>query len=340
MFFKSVFRTVLSTLAVATCLTASASAQDKAAKYLFGAKKLPAATKANSYGFYTKGCLAGGVAIPIDGPTWQAMRLERNRRWGHPDLIRIVQDLSVNAAKFDGWRGLLVGDISQPRGGPMLSGHASHQVGLDADIWLTPMPNRTLTYEERMHTSAISVLKKGTLNVDPNIWSQAHAKLIMRAAAYKDVERLFVHPGIKRELCDNWKGDRAHLGKVRPYYGHHYHFHIRMKCPADSVGCKSQAKVPAGDGCGAPLDWWFEPARWAKPKPAKPAKPPVTPPKPKFKTMADLPAACTAVLRAPMPKSEADVTLGKMVYSQVELNYTGHPEFTSMSGLPIPAPAR
>lgn len=331
------FRTILAALAVSCILAFPAHAENKPAKVLFGSKKLPTTQNANSYGFYTKGCLAGGVAMPIDGPTWQAMRLERNRRWGHPDLIAIVQDLSKNAAKHDGWPGLLVGDISQPRGGPMLSGHASHQVGLDADIWLTPMPSRTLTYKERMHTSAISVLKKGTLKVDSNIWTPAHAKLVMRAAAYKNVERLFVHPGIKRELCDNWKGDRTHLGKVRPYYGHHYHFHIRMKCPADSVGCKSQAKVPQGDGCGAPLDWWFEPARWARPKPVKPPTKPVVPPKPKYKTLADLPSACRDVLVAPMPRSEADVTLGKVVYSDVELNYTGHPTFNAINNLPTPA---
>ena len=37
-----------------------------------------------SIGYYTHGCLAGGVALPINGPTWQVMRLSRNRNWGHP----------------------------------------------------------------------------------------------------------------------------------------------------------------------------------------------------------------------------------------------------------------
>lgn len=310
-----------------------ASAENKPAKILFGSEELPSTQNANSYGFYTKGCIAGAVAMPIDGPTWQAMRLERNRRWGHPDLISLVQDLSKKAAANDGWPGLLVGDISQPRGGPMLSGHASHQVGLDADVWLTPMPDRRLTYQERTQTSAISVLKKNTLKVDKNIWTQAHANLIMRAASYPNVERLFVHPGIKKELCDNWKGDRSNLNKVRPYYGHHYHFHIRLKCPPGSVGCKSQVRVPDDNSCGAPLAWWFEPARWAPPKPAKPGTKPKTRVE---KTLADLPKACTAVLNANGPNSEADVTLGKMVYSDVKLNYTGRPNFRNLTDIPIP----
>src|SRR5262249_5734421 len=109
------------------------------AKELFGRKTAPPPLQARTIGFYSKGCLAGRVALPINGPTWQVMRLSRNRNWGHPNLIAFLERLSAQAPKT-GWHGLLVGDLSQPRGGPMLTGHASHQVGLDADIWLTPMP--------------------------------------------------------------------------------------------------------------------------------------------------------------------------------------------------------
>ena len=126
---------------------------EQLAKNLFGGKRLPAATPPKSFGFYSKGCFAGGVAIATDGPTWQAMRLSRNRRWGHPAMIKLIEKLSRDATA-DGWPGLLIGDISQPRGGPMLTGHASHQIGLDADIWFTPMPNRRLSATERENMSA------------------------------------------------------------------------------------------------------------------------------------------------------------------------------------------
>src|SRR5215475_6016150 len=133
------------------------------AKELFGAAKTPAPMAARSIGFYAKGCLAGAKALPIDGPAWQAMRLSRNRNWGHPELIGVVEKLAVDARQHDGWPGLLVGDISQPRGGPMLTGHASHQVGLDADIWLTPMPDRRLSEKEREDLSATSMLSADKL---------------------------------------------------------------------------------------------------------------------------------------------------------------------------------
>jgi penicillin-insensitive murein DD-endopeptidase len=280
----------------------------QSAKQIFGAAKLPAMLPSRPTGFYSKGCLAGGVALPTDGPTWQAMRLSRNRRWGHPDLIALVERLSRDAAAKDGWPGLLVGDISQPRGGPMLSGHASHQIGLDADIWLTPMPDRTLTAKEREDISATSMLKKNSLYVDDAVWTPARARLLMRAASYPEVERIFVHPGIKKKLCDTWTGDRSALGKLRPYYGHYYHFHIRIKCPPGVSGCRSQNPPPPGTGCDESLAWWFTDEPWA---PAKPKKKDDKPqPKKREIQLSDLPSACAAVVSAPGPASEAEVTFG------------------------------
>uniref|UniRef100_UPI0031F52B59 penicillin-insensitive murein endopeptidase n=1 Tax=Martelella sp. UBA3392 TaxID=1946834 RepID=UPI0031F52B59 len=181
---------------LALAMTASSAVAEDfppPAKVLFASETAPTAGKPQSIGFYSKGCLAGAEALPIDGPTWQAMRLSRNRRFGHPDTIALIKKLSREAAQYDGWPGLLVGDISQPRGGPMLSGHASHQVGLDADIWLNPMPDRQLTLREREDISAQSVLKNdGTLFVDPEKFTPAHERLIMRAASYPEVQRIFV----------------------------------------------------------------------------------------------------------------------------------------------------
>ncbi|MGL4491162.1 MAG: penicillin-insensitive murein endopeptidase, partial [Rhizobiaceae bacterium] len=176
-------------LAVIVSMLNTAVAQDATpAKELFGAVKLPAVTPPQAAGFYSKGCVSGAIAIPVDGPAWQVMRLSRNRRWGHPDLIKVVEKLAVDGQKV-GWSGLLVGDISQPRGGPMLTGHASHQIGLDADIWLTPMPNRRLTEDEREKLSATSMLKGDGLYVDPDIWTPGQAAILKTAASYPQVER-------------------------------------------------------------------------------------------------------------------------------------------------------
>lgn len=289
-------------VAALSVFSGAATAQDGAARDFFGAKDLPAAAAPSSYGFYSKGCIAGAVALPVDGPNWQAMRLDRNRRWGHPTMISLIERLSRDAAA-QGWPGLLVGDISQPRGGPMTSGHASHQVGLDADIWLNPMPARRLSANERENISAQSMLKDGTLFVDDRKWTPAHARLIMQAASYPEVERLFVHPGIKKKLCDTWDGDRSALGKVRPYWGHHYHFHIRIKCQPGSPGCRSQNPPPSGTGCDESLAWWFTDEPWADPD-----DPPEPAPEPRPTQLSELPSACMRVLNAAAVPSEAAAT--------------------------------
>lgn len=264
------------------------------AKVLFGSKPLPADLNPQAVGFYSKGCLAGGTAIPVDGPNWQVMRLSRNRRWGHPELVGVLEELSINAKKV-GWNGLMVGDMSQPRGGPMLTGHTSHQVGLDADIWFTPMPDKRLTYREREELSAISVLKNGSLYVDDARWSRSYTNLLREAAGFSQVQRILVHPGIKKKLCDTVKGDRAWLAKIRPYYGHHYHFHMRIFCPKGSPGCKPQKAVGTNIGCDAKtLNWWFKVAL----KPRKPSKKDKPAKKRREKVLSDLPKACVNVLNA------------------------------------------
>src|ERR1700716_461510 len=99
------------------------------AKELFGRKVLPAAMPTRVVGFYAKGCIAGAEGLPINGETWQVMRLSRNRNWAHPNMVALLERLADKAHKDAGWPGILVGDMSQPRGGPMFTGHASHQVG-------------------------------------------------------------------------------------------------------------------------------------------------------------------------------------------------------------------
>ena len=306
----------LALMSAALVVTGPAQAQDKgsvnpkplpplanpndpniAAKELFGRKLAPAALALQAIGFYAKGCIAGAVALPINGSAWQVMRLSRNRNWGHPDLIALLERVAIKAQKTAGWPGLLVGDMSQPRGGPMFTGHASHQIGLDADIWLTPMPNRQFSREEREETSAVMMVRKDRLDIDPSTWTPTHLTVIRAAAQEPQVERIFVNAAIKKALCREAKGDRSWLSKVRPMYGHDYHFHIRMKCPPGSANCEAQTPPADGEGCSAgDLAYWFSDA-------VLHPKPPPKPPKPKPPlTLANLPSECRQVLQAPDAK--------------------------------------
>lgn len=263
------------------------------AKQLFGRKTTPAKMQAQAIGFYSNGCMSGARALPINGPTWQVMRLSRNRMWGHPDLIAFLHRLAERLPKVSNWHGMLIGDMSQPRGGPMLTGHTSHQVGLDADIWLTPMPDRELTRLEREEMSATMMVREDRRDVDPNVWTPGHLQLIKAAAEDHEVERILVNAAIKKALCREAKGDRTWLWKVRPFWGHDYHMHVRIRCPAGSPECKPQDPPKNDDGCDADLEKWFKESILYP-------KPPVTPPKPKPQLkLAQMPPACRTIVQAP-----------------------------------------
>jgi len=267
------------------------------AKQLFARKLLPSAGPARVIGSYVKGCLAGAVPMPITGNTWQVMRLSRNRNWGYPDMIALLKRLSVRAHKDAGWPGILVGDIGQPRGGPALSGHASHQIGIDADVWLTPMPDHLLSREEREEMSATMMVRDDRLDIDPKVFTPGHLVVLRDAAQEPSVQRIFVNPAIKKALCRDARGDRSWLSKIRPWWGHDYHFHIRMRCPAGSLECEGQQPPSDDEGCKeSDLAFWFKDS-------VLHPKPPPTPPVPRPPmTLAQMPAACRQVLNAPDKK--------------------------------------
>jgi penicillin-insensitive murein endopeptidase len=261
------------------------------AKDLFGRKATPSQQKPQVIGFYAKGCLAGADMLPIDGEAWQVMRLSRNRNWGHPALTGFLTRTASELRAAQIWPGFLVGDMSQPRGGPMLTGHASHQIGLDADIWQTPMPARQLSRAEREEMSATQMVRPDRLDIDPARWTPAHMAMLKAVAEKPEVQRIFVNAAIKKALCRDARGDRAWLSKMRPMYGHDYHFHIRLFCPVGEAGCTRQEPVPEGEGCDASLAWWFtDEALHPKIDPNAKPKPPMT--------MAALPNECRAVLKA------------------------------------------
>jgi penicillin-insensitive murein DD-endopeptidase len=282
-------------LLIATALTAllvtlSSARAEPLAKELFGAEHSASRQKAAPYGSYAKGCLAGGEQLPETGPTWQAMRLSRNRNWGHPDTIAFIERLSKAAAREDGWNGLYIGDISQPRGGPMLSGHASHQLGLDVDIWMLPAQNLRLGQTERENLSSISMRRAKGAYVNES-WTRQHHNILKAAAQDKSVARIFVFPGAKVQMCRDEKGDRAWLRKIRPWWGHHYHFHVRLNCPKGASACVDQAPPPAGDGCADAEKWVHD---ILNPPPPNPNAPP--PKQRREYVLADLPNQCAQVL--------------------------------------------
>ena len=286
-------------------LTALPASAESLANRLFGAKDAPSNQAPMPVGSYARGCAAGMVELPESGPSWQAMRLSRGRNFGQPVMIDYIVALS-RAAQQVGWAGLYVGDISQPRGGPMTSGHASHQIGLDADIWMLPPQSLSLSRAAREDISSIPVRSADQRSVTGN-WTRSHHALLRAAASDARVDRIFVAAAVKLEMCKSaTRKDKAWLQKIRPVAGHDTHFHVRLKCPKGARLCETQSPTVAdlskgGDGCDETLNYWVSDAYLNPPKaakPSKPAKPQKREKRPREFTMADLPKQCAGVLQA------------------------------------------
>ncbi|TMX47160.1 penicillin-insensitive murein endopeptidase [Vibrio sp. Hep-1b-8] len=240
-------------------------------------------------GSYANGCLSGGAALPLQGEGYQVIRSQRERYYGHPNAIGFIErlaDLSRNELKTN----ILIGDISLPQGGRFSSGHSSHQTGLDIDIWLK-FADTPLSEPQLAKPTPHSVVNLEQYQLLKHNWDERHFELVKFAASDEQVARIFVHPVIKEKLCaTEQSSEREWLRKVRPWWGHHYHMHVRLNCPEGSQNCKPQAEPPKGDGCGAELMSW-------KPQP-KPAAPKVSSSKPKKKKPKVLPSQCVELLES------------------------------------------
>ena len=290
-------RKFLLTVAAVAGLAMPAAA-DPLAKDVFGHAAGPTGGRAAAIGSYSRGCVSGAVQLPESGPTWQAMRLSRNRGWGHPELMKFVIALSEAAAKM-GWNGLYVGDMGQARGGPMLTGHASHQLGLDADIWMLPPGSLNLSRAERENLSSVSVVAQNGLGLNGN-WTPSHGAIIQSAAMDPRVDRIFLDAAIKVAMCDANRDRGAWLQKLRPTPNHDYHFHIRLNCPAGSPGCQNPAAPVAAlsgrdNGCG---DARQELAYRANPSTRPKGQPDPNYRHPRSFRLSEMPKQCQAVATA------------------------------------------
>ena len=279
----------LAALLIAAGLTAGA-ALPAFAQPEWGKTTAPAPGAIRIFGSYTNGCIAGARSLPPEGPGHQVVRMSRNRYFGHPETIDYLLNFGRRVAGAQ--LGIaLIGDMSQPRGGPMAFGHASHEIGLDADVWfrlnLPPLPRI-----ERENLDLPSMVNPATHRVDPKRFTDNQAELVRFAAMDPRVGRIFVNPAIKLALCERPWVDRSWLRLIRPWHGHDAHFHIRLNCPADQPGCVPQDPPPPGDGCGDDL---ASSLRKPVPAPQPPRKEHVRPtPSPPA-----MPAALPAVLRMP-----------------------------------------
>lgn len=215
--------------------------------------KVPLPGPAQPIGLYSAGCLGGASTLSSDGEGFSVMRLSRARYFAHPEMISYLENLGEKLHAV-GAPLLLIGDVGPPRGGPMISGHASHQMGLDADLWLTPGKTRPTDQQRESWGAPSFVIGRKKLK---KTWGSKQVNIVINAADFPEVNRIFVSPPIKRYFCKNF-ANAPWLFKLRPWWGHEEHVHVRLNCPANSPLCQIQAPLnPHDNGCGPTLDWWF-----------------------------------------------------------------------------------
>lgn len=270
-----------SVFVLAAALVVGGAQDAKAADNSWSLERRPAPGPAEAIGSAAAGCLRGAEALGAGGEGYQVLRPERNRAWGHPRTVAFVRNLAARS-RAEGLPLLLIGDMAQPRGGPLPFGHASHQNGLDVDIWFH-LASHPLGSAELAHPEPVSMVLGD--RVDPAQWGPDQARLLELAATSPGIDRIFVHPAIKLALCHSVAPERrGWLAKLRPWWGHDEHFHARLACPDESGLCEPQAPIPEGDGCGTELESWLaQPLAIPKEKPHRQVRP--------------LPSACLALSR-------------------------------------------
>jgi penicillin-insensitive murein endopeptidase len=256
--FMKLPRMLVRTLLVASLALASAAAVAQTAdrKLLFAEWARitdPRPGPPSAIGFYSAGCLQGAERLPLDGNGYAVMRPSRRRFFGHSTLITYLTALALDR-RIATKKLLLIGDLGPAQGGPTLSGHASHQNGLDADIWFLTSATRPTGVEREKLSAPGFVVERKRLKAT---WGVAQVSLLAAAAQRSEVNRIFVSPPIKRYMCREYP-KASWLYRLRPWWGHEDHFHVRLMCPADSPLCREQDPLdPSDNGCGPGLDWWF-----------------------------------------------------------------------------------
>lgn len=203
-------------------------------------------------GFYSNGRLVNADVLPAEGLGFVKIHRPRNRGYGAFDLVQVLVDASARMQQtFPSVDRIMIGDMSAEHG-DNLSGHASHQNGLDADVAFI-RADRTEQDPEDTGGFREDFVNKGKLteNFDlPRNWH--YAKVLIQTGR---VQRLFVNAVVKKGLCSfvsligERESQRETLRRLRTIAGHEDHFHVRITCPASSPDCKAQEDVPEDLGC-------------------------------------------------------------------------------------------
>jgi len=210
------------------------------------------APTSQAIGFYSKGELKFADKMASESTHHIKLFLPRNRGFGTLMLINIAMEASsILNANFPAGERVQFGDMSNKDGG-FLSGHNSHQNGLDVDVSYMRMDYREQDQFDIDGFDENFVIKN---ILSPNFDMERNLFIFKSLVSTNKVNRIFVDQVIKNAICEHVikigqrELYRETLRRLRHWPNHLNHFHLRLVCPSDSSKCEEQTPPPDGDGC-------------------------------------------------------------------------------------------
>jgi len=203
-------------------------------------------------GFYSSGHLLNGWELPNEGEGYVRLFSYRNRGWGTQQIIEMIEKSAFEINQlFPAKDRLLVGDISALKGG-RISGHGSHQNGLDVELAFYRLDGVEQSADYR-NGFLENMVKKG--KISKNFDVVRNWELVKSLHRFGRVNRIFIDKVIKKELCKHaeFLGEKDSyvdvLKSLRPYPYHGDHLHVRIECPENAPKCRNQIDHGEGVGC-------------------------------------------------------------------------------------------
>ena len=213
---------------------------------------------ASSIGAPNKGKLAGALKLR---PSRALKIKQRATTWALPDLVKLLQRAAGKVAKKHPRSVLLVGDLSQKNGGPML-GHNSHQTGRDADVGFyvanskgkPAAMTRFVAFDGAGKSSQVTWAQFD----DARNWALVEALLTDKDAPARYIFvsnplrlRLLAYAAKKKVAKDLQTKAAFAMLSPRDADVHDDHFHVRIGCPESMRGTcheESLARSPVTMG--------------------------------------------------------------------------------------------
>ena len=216
---------------------------------------LAIAGKSQAIGYPAAGSLENASKLDLESTSYHVKRPEQKQYYGTKLLVEFLKRMGNLVLKYLPAYKILIGDLTDINGGRQIAAgrmeHSSHQNGLDAD----------LNYLTIAHAPGVSLVGKRGAFLRSRLHDDAQWDLFKELSNSGLVSRIFVNRSVKIGFCKlaqekgEYASNKSALKQLMIESGHDMHFHLRLRCPADSPRCLKEGPIAQGGrdrstGCG------------------------------------------------------------------------------------------